>query len=999
MGIIPRLIILMACLIGSSAFGGIIEDNLQRLHHFTKLNGLSHNSVFCLAQDQRGMIWAGTKSGLNRYDGFRFKVFRNLQPEGPVWNDHIEALTVFGDSLLLVSHRGGFSMVNVFTLQWRHILLPKPQKTENLRRVYAIQTIDKHRMFVSGAMGVYYYDIRKPKVVKLITNVIANRFLVTKSGDFHYFSAFDGLYCLHKLTFNIRRVYLNPSLPIQGPMLELNDGSILSGGWANGLIVYHPNNQVVERKRVKCLNGPLDDQFVSIHFASLPDGRIAITSHTNGVILLNPKDWTATLLKSSDKKFNIPFSIELYSLLVDKQGLLWISTDRGLSVISTVQHFLKRIPIHFLAQSKQLPDFFQLQILNRDWAIGVGYSGAFAISRINGKCWLLNNDYPFPKEVIFNCFKMSSTEVLLTGYMGLVKLKVKYSSADTLIFEKPEIRHPNLKSYLVLQLDPYRYLLGTVGHQVMYYHWKKDSLSTKTAEQLKLPDINFSGGGLGLNTVWFNIHHNGLGQLDTNTLTWRSIRFPGDFQREPYDRPTLSAVKEMPDKTLWVGTEETGLWLWSNVTKKWTHLTNNQDIPHSRVLSIFSDPFSNIWIQTNTGFLIYKQQNLKALKLINTFDGIDDEETLTNTLIDGNSLVFADPQYLYTLSLPLFFKENPAPLAGIAAIRVNGKEQMVNRNQHYELETNENSFEIDLTTVAYKEITKIRFAYRILGKGAQWQTITEGRTVSLSYLSPGLYQVEFAAGYVGEALGKSGMITLEVRAPFYQTWWFILASILFLAALFWGYWNIKEKRKRDLELVRQRIASDLHDDLGATLSSVNILTEIAKRKTETPTDLLDKIGNSTQEMMERVSDIVWSIKPDNDALPELIARMRSFAAQTLESMGVELTFQVKGDFQKLQIPMEVRQQLYMLFKEIVNNAAKHAQSSEVFIQISTEGRQLEIVLEDNGKGFDANQLRSGGNGVFNIRQRAAQINADCELITAIGEGTKWRIRLKNLVSV
>lgn len=976
----------------------VLADNLQRIKHFTKLNGLSHNSIYCIAQDQRGMIWAGTKSGLNRYDGYRFKVFRNLQPDGPVWNDHIEALSIWGDSLLLVGHRGGFSFVNVYTLKWRHVLLPKPRKSENLRRVYAVQPLDQHRLFVSGAMGVYCFDLRKPKAIKLLTDVVANRFLVTRKGDFHYFSAFDGLYSLQKSTFIVKRVYHNPLFPVQGPLLELQNGNILSGGWANGLVVFYPNTQKAEAIKVKFLNQKLDNQFISFQFAKLPDGRIAITSHTNGVILLNPHNWTATLLQSFDPKFNIPFTIELYGLLLDKQGLLWVSTDRGLSVISTSQHFLQRIPIRFLPRKSEKPDFFQLQVLNQHWVIGVGYSGAYAISRINGKCWLLNHDYPIPPGAVFNCFRMSAHELLLTGYMGLTKLKVKGSSVDTLYFEKPESRHPALKSYLVLQLSPERYLLGTVGQQVMYYHWGKDSLSIRTAAQLKLPDINFSGGGVGLRTIWFNIHHNGLGQLDTNTLTWRSVRFPGDYQREPYDRPTLSAVKEMPDRTLWVGTEETGLWHRHSSDSTWTHLTVNQEIPHSRILDIFLDPFKNVWIQTNTGFLVYKKQQLHALKLVNTFDGIEDEENLTNTLMDNRSLVFADPRYLYSLALPLYFKNKPAPVAEIASVRINGKEKRIDDHRHFTLEPNENSLEIDLSLTAFDESSKIRYAYRILERSENWQSIAEGRTIALSYLPSGKFRIEYAARYDGEAFGPSGTLILNVKAPFYETWWFFAAIIGFISAMIYVFLRIKVKRKRELEKVRQRIASDLHDDLGATLSSVNILTELAKRKPASASDLLDKIGDSTQEMMERVADIVWSIKPDNDALPELVARMRSFAAQTLESMGVELTFQVKGDLQKLQIPMEVRQQLYLLFKEIVNNAAKHAQATEMTISLVTDGRTLEIKMEDNGIGFDSTQVRSGGNGVKNIRQRAAQIDAVCELRTAPGLGTTWMIKLKNMVS-
>ncbi len=973
---------------------GVLEDNLQRIRHFTKLDGLSHNAVFCIAQDQRGIIWAGTKSGLNCYDGYRFRVFRNLQPEGPVWNNHIEALSPWGDSIMLVGHRGGLSMVNVYTLKWRHILLPKPLNSENIKRVFSVKPLDKFRVFISGGMGVYLYDSRKPKVVKLISDVIANRFLITNSGDYHYFSAFYGLYQLNKLTLKVDKIYLNPVEPVQGPIAQLKDGRILSGGWANGLIVWNPFTKQIEKIKLKCLNGSLNEKFVSFQFAALTDGRIAITSFGNGVLIVNPEDWTATILKSADPKYRIPFFIENYGLLVDNQGLLWVSTDKGLSVISTKRHFLKRIPIHYISKFPEIPDYYQMMVLNSDWLLGNGYSGVYAISRNNGKCWLLNNHYRITDGAVFNCFRIKENEVLLTGYMGIAKLKVKYSNADTVVFHEPECRYPQLKSFQVLQLDSMRYVLGTVGHQVMYYHWGKDSLVFRTAKELNLPSINFSGGGVGTRAIWFNIHHNGLGQLDTNTLSWKSIRFPGDYNRSSYDMPTLSAVREMPNGNLWVGTEESGVWFLDGHSKKWIHLVNNQEVPHNRVINIFPDSFLNVWIQTNTGFLVYLKQKLDALKQLNVFDGIEDEENTSNAIIDKNELVFIDPKFIYTLSIPEFFKKKSAPVASIAAIRMNGKEINAPIDANYTLQTSANTLELDLTSGVLIDATKIRYSYRFVNKSNEWQSITEGRTITLSYLPPGKYQLEFAGQYESEPKGKSSFITIEVKAPFYTTWWFLLGSTLFLGSIVYSYWRIKMKRKKELEKVRQRIASDLHDDLGATLSSVNILTELAKRKPENASELLNRIGNSTQEMMERVSDIVWSIKPTNDALPELVARMREFAAQTLEAMGIELTFKVTGDLQQAAIPMDTRQHLYLLFKEIVNNAAKHSAATEMSIALRVDSKSIAIDLSDNGCGFDLQKVRKGGNGVSNIHQRAAQIQAECELHSKPGLGTHWKLRFK-----
>lgn len=205
-----------------------------------------------------------------------------------------------------------------------------------------------------------------------------------------------------------------------------------------------------------------------------------------------------------------------------------------------------------------------------------------------------------------------------------------------------------------------------------------------------------------------------------------------------------------------------------------------------------------------------------------------------------------------------------------------------------------------------------------------------------------------------------------------------------------------EKREAVLEQERHRlrIARDLHDEMGSTLSSISILSEAALRGLQAEIDRarFSTIGNRARQMMETMSDIVWSVNPQNDSMENVLLRMKEFAVEILEPQGIALHFETDEAVKTLNLPMEQRKDFYLLFKEAVNNAAKYSGASDVWVTLRAENGNLALEVRDNGKGFDPAQVKRG-NGLWNMERRAERMGAKFVLESKVGEGTVVQVRL------
>lgn len=197
-------------------------------------------------------------------------------------------------------------------------------------------------------------------------------------------------------------------------------------------------------------------------------------------------------------------------------------------------------------------------------------------------------------------------------------------------------------------------------------------------------------------------------------------------------------------------------------------------------------------------------------------------------------------------------------------------------------------------------------------------------------------------------------------------------------------------RRLAIEGIRMRIATDLHDDIGASLSQIAILSEVTRREVERDDPLsgerLEKIASASRELVDAMSDVIWAISPNRDSFGDLVHRMRRFANDALTPRDVILLFTAPEDEQHVRVEADVRREVYCTLKEAVNNAAKYAGGTMVTVAVSLSHRRLGLKVVDNGRGFDI-RATTDGNGLASLARRAERLGGTVKIESTPGTGT------------
>lgn len=220
----------------------------------------------------------------------------------------------------------------------------------------------------------------------------------------------------------------------------------------------------------------------------------------------------------------------------------------------------------------------------------------------------------------------------------------------------------------------------------------------------------------------------------------------------------------------------------------------------------------------------------------------------------------------------------------------------------------------------------------------------------------------------------------------------VLISVVVISLLLVNRYRVMNRARREIELekVRNHIARDLHDDIGSTLSSINIMSQLAMNGDAS--QHLKKIALHSAQMMENMSDIVWSINPKNDTIEQVVLKMKEFAFEILEPKEIAHSFHLDEALTQFKLDVEKRKNLFLIFKEAINNAAKYSDGSEVQISLSVKHEKIHLSVSDNGKGFNEVEVKQG-NGLINMKERAISIGGKLWQSSTPGTGTQILLEL------
>lgn len=343
------------------------------------------------------------------------------------------------------------------------------------------------------------------------------------------------------------------------------------------------------------------------------------------------------------------------------------------------------------------------------------------------------------------------------------------------------------------------------------------------------------------------------------------------------------------------------------------------------------------------------------------------------------------------------------PSLWITAVRVDGVPQRVSelgapRVSGIELESGHGCLEVEFVGLRFAPGRRLVYQYRLEGFDRDWSRAPSSRTVMYARLPPGRFRflVRAVAPGVQAASIVPAEVLLTVHPPLWRRAWVLVLTVLVVLGGIAALYRYRVSHLLALERMRTRIATDLHDDLGSSLSRISILSEVARRRAESDPEgarLVTDIGESAREMMESLGESIWAIDPRRDDLRSLVTRIRRFAGDLLEARGITWSLHAPADAEQVKLSPVERRQLYLIFKEALHNAARHSDASSVTMSLASAGRWLSATIRDDGKGFDEPAEGETRHGLGSMNARAARLGGELSIESVPGQGTKIHLEI------
>ncbi len=442
---------------------------------------------------------------------------------------------------------------------------------------------------------------------------------------------------------------------------------------------------------------------------------------------------------------------------------------------------------------------------------------------------------------------------------------------------------------------------------------------------------------------------------------------------------------------LWIGTRRNGLFcftLTNGEMKLRRHLTVKSGLTENFIKYVYCDAANRIWACSSIGLdrISFKDENVL----------IENVTKASNMYLDIWKAVCDHAGVVWAVATSGLVKVYPShekspgfiPEIILSKFTVNN-EDVALQQKGITLKSFQNNLSFHVAVPSFFDEKKTRFSYKLdaEGQAGDWTEPASQPDISFLNLSPGRYDLKIRSVFLnGKYPPLEAGYSFLIKPPWWQTWWFRLSAILFvlfvLLIFFRQYYRgqlqkqlINLERTQLIEKERSRIATDMHDDMGAGLSRIKVLSETIKFENQkgivNPVHL-QKISSYSEEMMDKMGEIVWALNQENDSMNDLLAYTRAYAVDYLTSHGLNCVFHAPAGHAEIFISGEMRRNIFLSVKEVLHNVVKHAEASQVDIAINLD-KQLFVLIHDNGKGIDPGKTRKFRNGINNILKRMADI--------------------------
>jgi ligand-binding sensor domain-containing protein/signal transduction histidine kinase len=954
---------------------------VQRWEAGAAEDGLPQNTVTAIVQTRDGYLWLGTYSGLARFDGLRFTVFDDNNSPG-LASSRVTSLFEADDGTLWIGHETG----EVSSYRAGHFETAPVTAKWSGGKIQHLATDAVGDVWLLNADGLLA-RLRDGLVLTPESGTASKLYELTRSHSGKIWVAHNG-----------RVSELRDAALVPLPFTEAFTNQYVAGLGAShddGLWV------VIGDQVRKWKDGAWTDDSRVAPWSPIPIHNLMETK--SGTLAASGEGFA--LLRAGAEKpliFNRASGFAsdwVLSLCEDREGNLWIGTGgAGLAVLRPG-----------VLQTLTPPDAWQGRAVlsvapSRDGSLWIGTEGAGLYQFREGSWTTFAESAGIGVPYVWAVLEDAQHKLWVGTWDGLL---ARQGNRFEVV--------PGLESMTehVTALLPARsggLWVGT-GGGLLHYEAGRNTWHGQEQEPAKRDVRAIAEAPDG--TVWFGTAGGGLGRLQGDKLQWfhKTDGLASDY---------IGCLHLESDGTLWIGTLGGGLNRFKD--GRFTSIGSEQGLPNGFICHIEDDGLGFFWMSTHNGIVRVAKLGLKAcadgmtrdvhfrtyglsdgMPTLNCSGGLqaagcktDDGRIWFST---SRGLVAVTPGNVRTNQLP--------PPTVVERMSVDEKSVPLDRQalKPLRIAPGRHRIEFQFSGLSFVGSERIQFKHRLQNWENEWVNSGTKRAVNYNYLPPGDYQFEVAArNNDGVWSDKNAVVAFTILPFFWQTLWFRVASaIVLVAGAAGGVWfDTRRRMRRKLELLerqraieseRARIAKDIHDDLGSTLTRITMLSDPVRgagEETATSSGNLHQIHTTARELTRSMDEIVWAINPQHDTLDSLMAYLESFAQDFLGTARVRCRFDVPLQFPVLPLTAEARHNLFLSFKEALHNVVKHSSATEVRIVAELAATEFTLMLEDNGCGFSLPEAgRKGfGNGLANMRRRLAKIGGRCEIESVPDQGTK-----------
>ncbi len=977
--------------------------------------GLASNVVYCTYQDSKGFIWVGTANGLQRFDGSKFITFGRSNPQDkflPI-SDLTQILDA-GNGKLWLFFAARMEIGLFDPVKFAYTVVPiRPKGSFPARANFRVWKDPAGQTYISAwKYGMLRYDEKQ------------NAFVDDHSFPFppgwvsgidifyddvknqYWFPCPDSGLLVYDVTSHA--MYSSRNNPLQIPLLK--NESIQSGVtefFIDGKRRHWVFNWTgVQNKRCFDETGRLLPDTAGINENKEYSELTRFLYTRQGVLWVYGNNGLFNFDNNESRFFfynqagpgdaNIRYQ-NIYNIMEDRDGSIWLCTDNGLyftfpgSGTNGVMNML-------FSEAKRSVDFTDiLQLQSGEYWLSTWGSGVYALDKHMKK---------YDPELYKNMPAMDPVS------------KSQYSQLWALMQDHAGNVWVGCQGGRYMIHDPvtkktqFSYLRESDSATIRYITEDQKGnvwIATQRGHLIKYDGKTFSRVqffGTIIHKVlvdnkgelWLATFNQGLYHLSSDGKT--IIRhYTNDTKEDALFLNTGRDIDQLNDSTIGYGAGALNLISTKTGHVKW--ISFDDGLPSNTIQRIRVDHEGNAWIITLNGLCRYNPTTGRV-----TPYGKKDGITLANitTAADlkchENFIMFTGSNALMYFLPSVFDNKQPPPDVVITDIKLFNDFVPVDSlsvSKEPRFSSSQNSFTFYFSALSFQQKDKLTYYYKLEGVDKEWNKADRSNFVNYPLLPPGQYTFAVYCENIDGIRSKG--ITLfhfYIRPPFWKTWWFIGLALIATLGLIYYLHRMRIHRILAVEQIRNRVARDLHDDMGSTLSTINILSSMAKSKLNTDTvktsEYISKISDNSQRMMEAMDDIVWSIKPANDSMQKITARMREFATSVLEAKNIELSFRAEDSVHDVKLNMEARRDFFLIFKEAVNNVAKYSQCKQARVHISVHNSRLVLIVEDDGKGFDAQTVDSG-NGLGNMQKRAEALKGRLLIDSTPGKGSRVTLNI------